>query len=63
MLIGSESLFTGVRRRGILRTSRSRSSRKLPLPELARDALDSSRWHHALVAESTDSHTDQRVES
>jgi heme-degrading monooxygenase HmoA len=33
----------------------------LPPPKPSRDALNSSRWHHALVAESEDSQTDERV--
>jgi pimeloyl-ACP methyl ester carboxylesterase len=56
-------LFTGVRGIVILRTSHLVLSRKLPLPKLPRDALDSSRWHHALVAQSTDSQTDEPVGS
>jgi heme-degrading monooxygenase HmoA len=30
-------------------------------PKLSRDALDFSRWHHALVAESEDSPSNERV--
>jgi heme-degrading monooxygenase HmoA len=33
----------------------------LLLPKLSGDALDLSRWHHACVAESEDSQTDERV--